>query len=57
MNESIGFFARIENLFDRGYETFGLLGEPGEVFEEFEDPRFMGSGPPFGFWIGARIRF
>ena len=57
MNESIGFFARIENLFDRGYETFGLLGEPDEVFEEFEDPRFMGSGPPFGFWIGARIRF
>ncbi len=57
LNESIGFFARIENLFDRDYETFGLLGEPDEVFEDFEDPRFMGSGPPFGFWIGARLRF
>ena len=57
LNESFALFARIENVFDRGYETFGLLGEPDEVFEEFEDPRFLGSGPPFGFWIGGRMSF
>lgn len=57
MNDTVQFFARVENLFDRDYETFGLLGEPDEVFEEFEDPRFLGSGPPFGFWIGARLQF
>jgi outer membrane receptor protein involved in Fe transport len=55
LNDSLEFFAHIENLFDSGYETFGLLGEPDEVFEEFDDPRFLGSGPPFGFWIGARL--
>jgi len=55
-NEAFELFVRIENLFDREYETFGLLGEPDEVFEEFEDPRFLGAGPPFGAWIGVRLR-
>ncbi len=50
-------FARIENVLDEKYETFGLLGEPDEVFEDFEDPRFYGAGPPRGAWIGARFRF
>ena len=50
-------FARIENLFDTDYETFGLLGEPDEVFEDFEDPRFFGAGPPRGIWVGLRLKF
>ncbi len=50
-------FARIENVFDTKYETFGLLGEPDEVFEAFEDPRFYGAGPPRGIWAGLRLRF
>jgi iron complex outermembrane recepter protein len=55
---TLGFsaFARVENLLDEKYETFGLLGEPAEVFEDFEDPRFYGAGPPRGFWIGARLK-
>jgi outer membrane receptor protein involved in Fe transport len=56
MTDAVQFFARIENLFDQEYETFGLLGEPDEVFADFDDPRFLGSGPPFGLWIGARLR-
>jgi outer membrane receptor protein involved in Fe transport len=55
--ESFSAFARIENLLDEKYETFGLLGEPDEVFADFEDPRFYGAGPPRGAWIGARYRF
>jgi iron complex outermembrane receptor protein len=50
-------FARVENVLDEDYETFGLLGEPKEVFPEFEDPRFLGAGPPFGAWVGARIKW
>ena len=57
VNDALRFFARIENLFDTEYETFGLLGEPDEVFPEFEDPRFFGSGPPLGGWIGIRATF
>jgi outer membrane receptor protein involved in Fe transport len=55
--DSFSAFARIENLLNEKYETFGLLGEPDEVFEDFEDPRFYGAGPPRGAWIGARYRF
>jgi iron complex outermembrane receptor protein len=53
---SLSFFARAENLFNKKYETFGLLGEPDEVFEDFEDPRFFGAGPPRGVWAGFRLK-
>ncbi|HEY5756180.1 MAG TPA: TonB-dependent receptor [Steroidobacter sp.] len=57
VSDNVTVFARVENVFDQDYETFGLLGEPQEVFPEFEDPRFLGVGPPFGAWIGARIKW
>ena len=57
LGNGIALFARIENALDEEYETFGLLGEPDEVFEDFEDPRFFGAGPPFGAWIGVKIEF
>jgi outer membrane receptor protein involved in Fe transport len=56
LNEMVTLFARVENLLDAKYETFGLLGEPDEVFAEFEDPRFYGAGPPFGAWLGVRLK-
>lgn len=55
-NGALAVFVRIENLFDVKYETFGLLGEPDEVFAEFEEPAFYGAGPPRGVWAGVRIR-
>jgi outer membrane receptor protein involved in Fe transport len=55
--ESLSVFARIENLLDTKYETFGLLGEPDEVFAGFEDPRFYGVGPPRAAWVGLRAKF
>lgn len=55
-SSALSAFARLENLFDAGYETFGLLGEPDEVFETFEDPRFYGAGPPRGIWLGLRLK-
>lgn len=36
-------------------EIFALLGEPGDVFEDFANPCFYGAGPPFGAWIGIKI--
>lgn len=56
-NDFATVFARVENVFDEEYETFGLLGEPDEVFPTFEDPRFYGSGPPRAAWVGVRLRF
>jgi len=55
VGDTFAIFARIENLFDEDYESFGVLGEPQEVFENFSDPRFLGAGPPFGAWIGVRF--
>ena len=57
IGDNLILFARVENVFDEKYETFGLLGEPGEVFEEFTDPRFLGVGPPRGAWVGARVKW
>ncbi len=57
VNDNVMVFARVENVFDEDYETFGLLGEPDEVFEEFSDPRFLGAGPPRGIWVGARVKW
>lgn len=55
-NDHVIVFARIENLLDEDHETFGLLGEPEEVFPAFTDPRFYGAGPPLGAWVGVRVR-
>jgi iron complex outermembrane receptor protein len=57
VTDAVRVFARVENLFDEDYETFGLLGEPDEVFPGFDDPRFYGAGPPFGAWVGVRVNF
>jgi iron complex outermembrane receptor protein len=49
--------ARVENLTDKRYASFGTLGEPDEVFPGDSDPRFVGPGAPRGGWVGARYRF
>lgn len=53
--DRVTLFARIENALDEEYETFGLLGEPDEVFPAFADARFLGAGPPFGAWVGIKV--
>ena len=60
-------FARINNLLDRRYYNFGVLGEnfftgPGHTFGPAAglDPRseqFRGPGTPFGAWLGVRYSF
>ncbi|HWK48925.1 MAG TPA: TonB-dependent receptor, partial [Steroidobacter sp.] len=56
IGDHVTIFARIENVFDHDYETFGILGEPEEVFPDFHDPRFLGAGPPRGAWLGVRVK-
>ena len=59
-NDNISLFARVTNLFDEDYESFGLLGEePNEVpvaaFEDFESPRFVGPGAPRAGFVGIKL--
>jgi outer membrane receptor protein involved in Fe transport len=49
---------RVDNLFGARYETFGVLGDPGLLGDEFEDDaRFYSPGAPTGAWVGAEVRF
>jgi hypothetical protein len=52
----------VDNLLDRDYETFGLLGEePGEIdvplIADMTIPRFLGAGQPRAAFVGLRVRF
>ncbi|PCJ30852.1 MAG: TonB-dependent receptor [Gammaproteobacteria bacterium] len=64
VNKHVEFFAKIDNLLDSEYETFGLYGEPDEApgfggnpgdQYDFEDPRFVGAGAPRAGWVGIKI--
>lgn len=46
--------ARIENIFDKAYETFGTFGQPQEVLGAAagDSPVFLGPGQPRGVWLG-----
>lgn len=60
LTDNIELLARVTNLLDADYETFGLLGEdPSGVnlpeFQNFSDPRFFGPGAPRAGFIGIRV--
>ncbi|MEW5010532.1 MAG: TonB-dependent receptor [Cycloclasticus sp.] len=57
LSKNMELFARVDNLFDREYETFALYGEPDEApgFDTFSDTRFYGAGAPRGAWIGLKL--
>lgn len=55
VTEHLSVFARIDNVFDRHYVTFGTLGEPDEVIPQFDDPRFYSPAPERGAWIGFKL--
>jgi outer membrane receptor protein involved in Fe transport len=56
VNKNVQFFAKVDNLFDSEYETFGLYGEPDEAPGfTFDNPRFVGVGAPRAGWIGIKV--
>jgi outer membrane receptor protein involved in Fe transport len=59
--KNVELFARVNNLFDRKYATFGVLGEnvftgPDRSFDPAngQPESFRGLGAPRGAWIGIR---
>lgn len=62
VNEKMELFAKVDNLLDREYESFGLLGEePGElevpIIEDLSNPVFLGAGAPRAAFLGLRYNF
>lgn len=61
-SDQLELFAKVDNLFDKEFETFGLLGEsPDEsglpVLEDFSIPRFLGAAPPRAGFVRIRYSF
>jgi outer membrane receptor protein involved in Fe transport len=61
-SKQLQVFGRIHNLFDKKYETLGVLGEnvfPGGVFDPANevDEQFRSVGAPRAAWIGLKYQF
>lgn len=61
LSPGVSLYARVDNLFDARYETFGSYGESeevlGEMYPGFDDVRFVGPGAPRSFVVGVRVNF
>ncbi|MEX0965118.1 MAG: TonB-dependent receptor [Pseudohongiellaceae bacterium] len=62
INDQLEIFAKVDNLLDIEYESFGLLGEePGElevpIIEDLSNPVFLGAGAPRATFLGLRYNF
>ncbi len=56
VTDNLQFFAKVDNLFDSEYNTFGLYGEADEAPGlDLEDPRFVGASSPRAGWIGFKL--
>jgi iron complex outermembrane recepter protein len=58
------FFARVDNVFNRRYSNFGVLGQnvftgPGNSFDiaNSRAEQFRGYGVPRGVWVGVQVGF
>ena len=59
-NDTISLFARVDNVFDNHYQTFGLLGDTSGVSFNpplSSDPRFLSPGAPRAAYVGIRLGF
>ncbi len=58
LHPRVNVVARLANLFNVRYATFGLLGEADDVLgDEFDDPRFVSPGAPRAAWLGVEFKF
>lgn len=53
--DGLRFLAKVNNLLDARYATFGVIADPSEVVPSLSDPRFQGPSAPFGVWLGAEV--
>lgn len=61
INDHLSLHARINNLFDTEYETFGTYGEAdevlGNIFPQIENPEFVGPSQPRTASLSVRYKF
>lgn len=66
VSSRVELFGRINNVFDRRYASFGVLGQnvftgAGNTFDtntaNWRNEQFLGYGAPLGAWVGLRYRW
>ena len=61
ITERFRLTAKVDNIFDHQYETFGTYGEADEVLEDFypdvESPYFVGPARPRSFSVNVNYKF
>ena len=61
MTEQFRLSAKVDNIFDHQYETFGTYGEADEVLEDFypdiDSPYFVGPARPRSFSVNVNFKF
>ncbi|MGZ8193023.1 MAG: TonB-dependent receptor [Methylobacter sp.] len=48
-------FGKVDNIFDKNYNSFGVYGNAEEVLPGFDNGRFVSPGAPRAGWIGIRL--
>ena len=59
--KQLSFFGRVDNVFDKEYQTLGVLGEnffngAGRTFDAatVTNDQFRSTGAPRAFWVGVK---
>lgn len=55
-NEHFTIFGRLDNVFGKEYNNFGLYGEADEVFDGMDNTRFVGVSAPRAGWVGIKLK-
>lgn len=55
VTKNFSVFGKVDNIFDKNYNSFGVYGQANEVLPGFDDGRFVSPGAPRAGWIGVRL--
>jgi iron complex outermembrane receptor protein len=55
VTKNFAVFGRVDNIFDKNYNSFGVYGQASDVLPGFNDGRFVSPGAPRAGWVGVRL--
>ncbi|MFI3156038.1 MAG: TonB-dependent receptor [Methylococcaceae bacterium] len=55
VTKHFALFGKVDNIFDKNYNSFGVYGQANEILPGFDDGRFVSPGAPRAGWIGLRL--
>lgn len=55
VTKNFSVFGKVNNVFDKNYNSFGVYGQASDVLPGFNDGRFVSPGAPRAGWVGVRL--